>query len=99
MTSGNGVFACDNVWDENGVQFYFQPDGVEEVVALDFVSVPGGNNYSVIGDYDGFIHKNATDIPEQYKPNMGSTSAIAYCPSNPDVMVRVSEHGSDNGSG
>lgn len=99
MTSGNGVFACDNVWDEKGVQFYFQPDGVEEVVALDFVSVPGGDNYSVIGDYDGFIHKNATDIPEQYKPNMGSTSAIAYCPSNPDIMVRVSEHGSDNGSG
>ena len=99
MTSGNGVFACDNVWDESGVQFYFQPDGVEEVVALDFVSVPGGDNYSVIGDYDGFIHKNATDIPEQYKPNMGSTSAIAYCPENPDVMVRVSEHGSDNGSG
>lgn len=99
MTSGNGVFACDNTWDESGVQFYFQPDGVEEVVALDFVSVPGGDNYSVIGDYDGFIHKNATDIPEQYKPNMGSTSAIAYCPQNPDVMVRVSEHGSDNGSG
>lgn len=99
MTSGNGVFACDNVWDEAGVQFYFQPDGVEEVVALDMVSVPNGDVYSAIGDYDGFIHKNATDIPEQYKPNMGSTSAIAYCPSNPDVMVRVSEHGSDNGSG
>ena len=23
MTSGNGVFACDNVWDEKGIQFYF----------------------------------------------------------------------------
>ena len=99
MTSGNGVFACDNVWDEKGVQFYFQPDGVEEVVALDFVSVPGGENYSAIGDYDGFIHTDINQIPEQYKPNIGSTSAIAYCPSNPDVMVRVSEHGSDNGNG
>ncbi|MDE5620040.1 MAG: 1,4-beta-glucanase [Ruminococcus sp.] len=92
MTSGNGVFACDNTWDESGVQFYFQPDGVEEVVALDFVSVPGGTNYSVIGDYDGFIHESAVEIPHQYTPNIGSTSAIAYCPSDTKVMARVGEH-------
>lgn len=92
MTSGNGVYACDNVWDESGVQFYFQPDGVEEVVALDGVSVPEGPFYSAIGDYDGFIHENATDVPQQYQPNIGSTSAIAFCPSNPDVMARISEH-------
>ena len=89
LTSGNGVFACDNVWDEKGVQFYFQPDGVEEVVALDMVSVPGGAAYSAIGDYDGFVHNDETSIPPQHKPNMGSTSGIAYCPSNPKVMARV----------
>ena len=89
LTSGNGVFACDNVWDEKGVQFYFQPDGVEEVVALDMVSVPGGAAYSAIGDYDGFVHTDENSIPPQHKPNMGSTSGIAYCPSNPDVMARV----------
>ncbi len=92
MTSGNGVYACDNVWDEKGVQFYFQPDGVEEVVALDFTSVPGGANYSAIGDYDGYIHSDINKVGEQYKPNIGSTSAIAYCPQNPDVMVRCAEH-------
>ncbi len=92
MTSGNGVYACDNVWDEKGIQFYFQPDGVEEVVCLDFVSVPNGENYSAIGDYDGFIHKDINVIPEQYKPNIGSTSAIAYCPSDTKVMCRVGEH-------
>ncbi|MDE7097990.1 MAG: 1,4-beta-glucanase, partial [Ruminococcus sp.] len=96
LTSGNGVFACDNVWDEKGVQFYFQPDGVEEVVALDFVSVPGGENFSAIGDYDGFIHRDINAIPEQYKPNMGSTSAIAYCPQNPDVMIRIAEGDANN---
>ncbi|MDD6279120.1 MAG: 1,4-beta-glucanase [Oscillospiraceae bacterium] len=97
LTSGNGVFACDNVWDERGVQFYFQPDGVEEVVALDFVSVPGGAAYSAIGDYDGFIHgDDLSVIPEQYKPNMGSTSAIAYCPQNPDVMLRIAEGDGNN---
>ena len=95
LTSGNGVFACDNVWDEEGVQFYFQPDGVEEVVSLDGVSVPGGAFYSAIGDYDGFIHEDADSIPPQYMPNMGSTSAIAYCPSNPDVMARIAENTAD----
>lgn len=93
MTSGNGVYACDNVWDDTGVQFYFQPDGVEEVVCLDFVSVPNGDNYSAIGDYDGFIHKEDIDeIPQQYKPNIGSTSAIAFCPSDTKVMCRVGEN-------
>lgn len=96
LTSGNGVFACDNVWDEDGVQFYFQPDGVEECVCLDFVSVPGGTNYSAIGDYDGFIHKDINEIPEQYTPNMGSTSAIAYCPQDPDVMIRIAEGDGNN---
>ena len=96
MTSGNGVFACDNVWDETGVQFYFQPDGVEECVCLDFVSVPGGQNYSAIGDYDGFIHVDINEIPEQYNPNMGSTSAIAYCPQDPDVMIRIAEGDANN---
>ncbi len=90
ITSGNGVFACDNVWDELPV-YYFHPDGIEEVVALDMVSVPGGNVYSAIGDYDGFIHYSIEES-EQYSPQMGSTSAIAYCPSNHDVMVRYSEN-------
>lgn len=92
LTSGNGVFACDNVWDEKDVQFYFQPDGVEEVVALDMISVPGGAAYSAIGDYDGFIHEDVKGTPQQYKPNIGSTSAIAYCPSDTKVLARVGEH-------
>lgn len=96
LTSGNGVFACDNVWDEKDVQFYFQPDGVEEVVALDFVSVPEIGNFSAIGDYDGFYHTDITKIPEQYKPNMGSTSAIAYCPQDPKVMIRIAEGDANN---
>ncbi|MDD6824780.1 MAG: dockerin type I domain-containing protein [Oscillospiraceae bacterium] len=100
LTSGNGVFACDNAWAEKDIQFYFQPDGVEECVSLDFVSVPGGDNYSAIGDYDGFIHKDKDSIPQQYQPNMGSTSAIAYCPSDPNVMARTAEgDGNNHGTG
>ncbi|MCQ2416494.1 MAG: 1,4-beta-glucanase [Oscillospiraceae bacterium] len=98
-TSGNGVFVCEDTWDETP-QFTFHPDGIEEVVSLDLVSVPGGAVYSAIGDYDGFIHENVSDIPDQYVPNMGSTSAIAYCPSNPDVMARTANgDGNNKGTG
>ena len=90
LTSGNGVFACDNAWDEKDIQFYFQPDGVEECVSLDFVSTSDGLDLSAIGDYDGFVHESVDGIPQQYFPNMGSTSAIAVCPQNTDIWVRSS---------
>ncbi|MBQ8961198.1 MAG: 1,4-beta-glucanase [Ruminococcus sp.] len=100
LTSGNGVFACDNAWAEKGVQFYFQPDGVEECVSLDFVSTTDGLDLSAIGDYDGFVHESIDSIPQQYKPNMGSTSAIAVCPQNTDVWARIAEGaGNNQGSG
>ena len=96
LTSGNGVFACDNAWAEKDIQFYFQPDGVEECVSLDFFSTADGLDLSAIGDYDGFIHESATAIPEQYKPNMGSTSAITVCPQNTDVWARTAEGDGNN---
>ncbi len=96
LTSGNGVFACDNVWAERGVQFYFDPAGVEEVVALDMVSIPGGPAYSAIGDYDGYKHTDVNTIGLQHYPNMGSTGAIGYCPQNPKVLVRFQN---DEGKG
>ena len=66
---------------KKGIQFYFDPAGIEEVVALDMVSVPGGSAYSAIGDYDGFIHTDVNEIPEQYQPNMGSTKRYSILPS------------------
>lgn len=91
VTSGNGVFASDNIWSELP-QYYFHPDGIEEVVALDMISVPGGDEFSAIGDYDGFRHTTVHESGQQHKPNMGSTAAIAYCPSDTDVMVRYAEN-------
>jgi hypothetical protein len=92
LTSGNGVFTCDNVWAEKEIQFYFDPKGVEEVVALDMVSVKGGNAFSAIGDYDGYIHSNVHQIGIQYTPNMGSTAVIAVCHQDPKIMARFSEN-------
>ena len=98
VTSGNGVFEWDNIWpdgDTDNPVATFHPNGIEEVVALDMVSVPGGAAYSAIGDYDGFKHTDTTVSGEQHQPNMGSTAAIAYCPQNPDVMIRIAEHQND----
>lgn len=94
ITSGNGVFVCTNLWntDESKIPTYtFHPDGIEEVVSLDFVSTPDGLNLSAIGDYDGFVHEAVDQIGLQYQPNMGSTSAIAVCPQNTDVWARLAE--------
>lgn len=90
-TSGNGIFRCDDIWSDLPV-FTFHPNGIEEVVALDMISIPGGNNISAIGDYDGFIHTDLDKPGKQHFPNMGSTSTISYCPANPDVMVRYQEN-------
>ena len=89
VTSGNGIFVCDKTWSELP-QYTFHSDGIEEVVALDMVSSKGKNPFSAIGDYDGFEHTSKTESV-QHQPNMGSTAAIAACPSNPDVMVRASQ--------
>lgn len=52
VVSGNGVFTCDNIWDESP-EFYFFSKGIEETVPYDIISIPGGKLVSVIGDYDG----------------------------------------------
>lgn len=98
VTSGNGIFDWNGIWT-NDPEAVFAAGGIEEVVALDMTSVPGGANYSAIGDYDGFIHTDVNVSGQQYQPNMGSTSAIAYCPQNPDVMVRYAENQNDIANG
>ncbi|MGN0483175.1 MAG: Ig-like domain-containing protein [Lachnospiraceae bacterium] len=100
VTSGNGVFACDDVWADIP-SIHFQADGIEEVVSLDATCTPDGTFYSVIGDYDGFKHTSTTEST-QFSPTMdqnkqaqnASVGAIAYCPTNPNIMVRYSESSS-----
>ena len=96
VVSGNGVFTCEDTWAKCPT-IRFAADGIEEVVSLDFISRPGKDPVSVIGDYDGFYH-NADGTATQLSPSMAklttttaSTGGIAYCPANPDVMVRLSE--------
>lgn len=104
VTSGNGVFEWDNLFPTaDGTDdpvATFHATGIEEVVALDFTSATNGNNYSAIGDYDGFIHASDGSAT-QYLPNMStltggssSTGAIAVCPTDPNILVRCAESGS-----
>ena len=97
LTSGNGSFVCTDVWGELPV-YTFHPDGIEEVVSLDFTSTADGLDLSAIGDYDGFVHNSPEEIGLQYQPNMGSTSAIAVCPQNTDVWARTA-NGDGNNTG
>lgn len=90
--SGNGIFASDNIW-AGTPQIYFRPAGVEETVPLDFVSVPGGANYSAIGDYDGFKHTTLTTYAPVHTPMLPkNATGIAYNPHNKDVLMRVGEY-------
>ena len=89
FASGNGIFSCLNPWGNNPT-FYFDVNGVEETVALDLVSVPGGNPMSVIGDYTGFTHEKVNEFAPIHDPAPGTSSGIAYAAKNPDIMARVS---------
>jgi len=91
VTSGNGIFTTNNVWCDatGGPTFYFDVNGLEETVALDLVSIPGGDLYSVIGDYTGFRHSDIHSFPPIHKPESHTTGGIAYAAKNPDIMARV----------
>ena len=90
LTSGNGLWACDNIWDNKNIQFYFDPEGIEEVVPIDMISISGGYLYSTILDFDGFIHKGIDKNAIQYLPNIGATAVITACKQNPNIMMRIS---------
>ncbi len=86
--SGNGIWRCDNIWDENP-EFYFFSNGVEETVPFDVVSVPNGPLLTNIGDYDGFIQPDAFTFGKAYSPQLGSASSSAVAYQDTQIMLRV----------
>lgn len=103
FTSGNGIWSCNNIWsildDETcKPEIYFDVQGVEETVPFEVVSVPGGDAYSVIGDYTGFRHTSVSEYAAIHYPSPGTSHGIAYAGSNPKVLARVSasEYASQN---
>lgn len=88
VNSGNGVFACDNIWDD-APAFYFESRGIEEVVPEDIVSYKDYPLVSAIGDYDGFIHEDIYSSPERHSEQIGSVTSIAIAAQNHDIWVKV----------
>jgi xyloglucan-specific exo-beta-1,4-glucanase len=88
VVSGNGIFTNDDV-DSSPAAWRFEVKGLEETVALGFISIEGGPVVSVIGDYDGFRNTDVTKYGTVHQPRMGSTSGLDYASLNPKVVLRA----------
>lgn len=88
VNSGNGVFSCDNIWDENP-EFYFDALGIEELVPLDILSIEGDALYVAALDYDGFISEDVTKPAQRFSDAIGSTSSVTVAAKNTDYIAKV----------
>lgn len=87
VVSGNGIFSCDNIWDETP-EFYFFAKGIEETVPYELVSIPGGKLVTVCGDYDGFIQDTAEEYGMVMNSAAGSMTGLAVAAQAPNVWVK-----------
>lgn len=96
VVSGNGIYACDNIWDA-APEFYFFAKGVEETVPFELVSIPGGELVTVIGDYDGFSQESAEVYGKVHSSTAGSMTGVAVAAANTDVWVKCGGDNKTNG--
>lgn len=92
VTSGNGIFACDNIWDAAPV-FYFDSKGLEETVPMGLVTIPGGKTVTAVLDYDGFVNDDPFTYGSVHKSQAGSMTDIAVAYGNTDVWVKCGGEG------
>lgn len=87
VVSGNGIFTCDNIWEESP-EFSFFAKGIEETVPYDIISIPGGKLVSVIGDYDGFVQDSAEEYGMVHSSVAGSMTGLAVAAKATDTWVK-----------
>ena len=87
VTSGNGIFSNEDITTSG--TWKFQVNGLEETVATNIISIPGGPLISVIKDYDGFRHTDVNQYAPMHSPNIGSTYGLAYGGSTNSKIVRA----------
>lgn len=87
VTSGNGIFACDNIWTDSPA-FYFDAKGIEETVPSELITVPNGTIVTSVYDYDGFINTDAFEYGKIHSSKGSSMTDIAVAFGNPDIMVK-----------
>lgn len=88
FTSGNGLFATDNLWDA-APAFHMAETGLEETVPSDIVSVAGSPLAVTIADYDGCLYSDVTKYSKRFTKTMGYNANIAIAPKNVNDMIRV----------
>lgn len=88
ITSGNGLFLCENI-DSSKSMWKFFVKGLEETVPLDLISIPDGDVYTVIGDYDGFRFNDLSKYGYILNPQIGTNTSIAYAYLNPKILART----------
>jgi hypothetical protein len=100
--TGQGLWSSEDVdAADSGMATHwtFEDDGLEETVALDLVSPPGGAPLlSGVGDIGGFRHDDLTVSPPAgmfANPIFGNTSSIDFAESVPSIIARV---GTSSGS-
>lgn len=88
VTSGNGVFSTNNLSATNST-WTFRVSGLEETVPLDIASIPNGPLFTVIGDYDGFLHTNPAQFVRTHQPAMGTSTGLAVAWQNTQILARA----------
>jgi xyloglucan-specific exo-beta-1,4-glucanase len=89
LTSGNGVYSCDDV-TATPTTWKFNVKGLEEIVPRDAVSIQGGPFVSVAFDYTGFRHTDVSQYAPVLNPASGTTTGMAYASSGSNnAMLRA----------
>ncbi len=94
VTGGNGIFACDNIFDETPM-FYFNSAGINETVPMDIITLEDYPLVTAVLDYDGFTHNDVTKPAPRHGDKIGSTTSVTVAPQNRDFWAKVG--GSDSG--
>jgi len=86
LTSGNGIFATENITATKPV-WKFMASGLEETVANCFISIPNGPFISAVGDQAGFVHNDISKAPEAHFESM--PLGFAFAGQKPSSIVRT----------
>lgn len=88
VVSGNGIFACDNIWDDTPA-FYFDSKGIEETVPMELATIPDGPIVTAVMDYDGFVNEDAFQYGYVHNTKNGHSTDIQVAYEKPEIWVKV----------
>lgn len=91
VTSGHGIVATDDLGESAATTTWkFQARGLEETVNVAAAPIPTGGMISGFYDYSGFAFSDPTVPVDSFRPNHGTSIAVAVAALAPNVWIRVS---------